>query len=205
MKAANNATTWMMLVFESDLPAPAKLTCAALRTFMNAHMEMAWPSVGRLSAMTSYSERTIQGHLKLLCERKFLLLNGRSEVGTNRYLINLEGAQELHPAGAAPRRSCGTPPQELPKGGAGAAPELNKINNNNQGARKFRPPSADDVAEYCRERGNGIDAQEFVDHYAANGWMRGKTKIKDWRACVRTWERRRKEDTRQATMPEYAI
>ena len=54
---------------------------------------------------------------------------------------------------------------------------------------RFSPPSVEEVDAYCRERGNGIDAQSFVDHYEANGWMRGKTKIKDWRACVRTWER----------------
>lgn len=54
---------------------------------------------------------------------------------------------------------------------------------------RFTPPTVEEVAEYCRERGNGINAQAFVDHYQANGWTRGKTKIKDWRACVRTWER----------------
>ena len=56
-------------------------------------------------------------------------------------------------------------------------------------AARFTPPTVEEVAEYCRERGNGINAQAFVDHYQANGWTRGKTKIKDWRACVRTWER----------------
>ena len=37
-----------------------------------------------------------------------------------------------------------------------------------------------------------MDAQNFVDHYIANGWMRGKAKIKDWKACVRTWEKNSK-------------
>ena len=56
-------------------------------------------------------------------------------------------------------------------------------------AARFIPPSVKEVAEYCLERANGIDAQRFVDFYTANGWTRGKSKIKDWRACVRTWER----------------
>ena len=55
--------------------------------------------------------------------------------------------------------------------------------------KRFIPPTVEEVAAYCRERGNHVDAQRFVDYYTANGWMRGKTKIKDWRACVRTWER----------------
>ena len=56
-------------------------------------------------------------------------------------------------------------------------------------SRRFTPPTVDEVAAYCRERGNGVDAQRFVDFYAASGWMRGKTPVRDWKACVRTWER----------------
>jgi len=58
-------------------------------------------------------------------------------------------------------------------------------------SKRFVPPTVEEVAVYCEERRNGIDAQQFIDHYAASGWMRGKTPIKDWRACVRTWEQRR--------------
>lgn len=126
----NNATTWMLMVFESDLPAPAKLTACALRTFVNDHTEMAWPSVGRLAHMTSQCNRTVQSHLKLLQERKFLIHNGYSPVGTKRYLIGVEGVQQIHPpATNAPRSKC-TPPQEMPERGAGDAPELtNKLTN----------------------------------------------------------------------------
>lgn len=55
----------------------------------------------------------------------------------------------------------------------------------------FTPPTYEEVAEYCRERENGVDAQLFVDHYAANGWVQGKAgkPLRDWRAAVRTWER----------------
>lgn len=55
--------------------------------------------------------------------------------------------------------------------------------------KRFTPPTVDEVAAYCRERGNAVDAQRFVDFYAASGWMRGKTPVRDWKACVRTWER----------------
>ena len=56
-------------------------------------------------------------------------------------------------------------------------------------AKRFTPPTVEDVASYCRERGNAVDAQRFVDFYTASGWMRGKTPVKDWKACVRTWEK----------------
>lgn len=55
--------------------------------------------------------------------------------------------------------------------------------------KTFKPPSVDDVREYCEERGNDVDPQSFVDFYESKGWMIGKNKMKDWKAAVRTWER----------------
>lgn len=54
----------------------------------------------------------------------------------------------------------------------------------------FHPPSLEEVASYCKERGNRVDPQQFIDFYTTKGWMVGKNKMKDWKACVRTWERR---------------
>ena len=54
--------------------------------------------------------------------------------------------------------------------------------------RAFVPPSVEEVKAYCLERGNNIDPQYFVDYYDSNGWMVGKTKMKDWKATVRRWE-----------------
>ena len=56
-------------------------------------------------------------------------------------------------------------------------------------AARFTPPTVDEVREYCRERGNTVDAERFVDFYAAKGWMVGKNRMKDWKAAVRTWEK----------------
>jgi hypothetical protein len=60
-------------------------------------------------------------------------------------------------------------------------------------ARNQIPPTFAMVQAYCKERCNGIDPYQFISHYEANGWMRGKTKLKDWQAAVRTWECSRKE------------
>ena len=57
---------------------------------------------------------------------------------------------------------------------------------------RFTPPSLEDVHQYCNERMNHVDPSSFVDHDIGNGWVRGKTKIKDWKACVRTWEKNAK-------------
>lgn len=60
------------------------------------------------------------------------------------------------------------------------------------GRQRFTKPTVEEVALYCQERMNGIDAQEFIDFYESKGWMIGKSPMKDWKACVRTWERSRK-------------
>lgn len=60
-------------------------------------------------------------------------------------------------------------------------------------APRFSRPSLEDVAAYCKERGNTVDPQRFVDYYTANGWRVGKQPMKDWRAAVRTWEGREKK------------
>ena len=56
-------------------------------------------------------------------------------------------------------------------------------------ARRFTPPTLDDVSAYVRERGSNVDPQRFLDFYASKGWMVGKNPMKDWKAAVRTWEK----------------
>lgn len=55
--------------------------------------------------------------------------------------------------------------------------------------KRFIPPTVDDVALYCCERKNHVNAQKFFDYYSSNGWKVGKNPMKDWKAAVRTWER----------------
>ena len=54
---------------------------------------------------------------------------------------------------------------------------------------RFIKPTFEEVAAYCRERGNDIDPQSWYDYYTANGWRVGRNPMKDWKAAVRTWER----------------
>lgn len=56
--------------------------------------------------------------------------------------------------------------------------------------KRFTPPTVDEVDAYCGERNNRIDPQTFVDFYASKGWVVGKSKMKDWKAAIRTWEKR---------------
>lgn len=56
---------------------------------------------------------------------------------------------------------------------------------------RFIPPTLDEVAEYCRQRGNNVDPVAFFNFYDAKGWMVGKNKMKKWKSAVITWERNR--------------
>ena len=55
--------------------------------------------------------------------------------------------------------------------------------------KKFVKPSLEEVKLYCKQRANEVDADKWFNYYEANGWKVGKNPMKDWRACVRTWER----------------
>jgi len=56
-------------------------------------------------------------------------------------------------------------------------------------ARRFVAPTVEEVAKYCQERKNGIDAEKFVAYYASIGWLVGRNPMKDWQKAIITWER----------------
>lgn len=70
-------------------------------------------------------------------------------------------------------------------------------------AKKFIPPTVEQVAEYIQGRNSKVDAQRFVDFYTAKNWMVGRNRMADWKAAVRTWEKRDIEKKTTAT-PDYS-
>ena len=57
-------------------------------------------------------------------------------------------------------------------------------------APRFLPPSVEEVRAYCQERKNSVDPEGFVNFYSSKGWKIGNQNMKDWKAAVRTWEKR---------------
>src|ERR1035437_6695753 len=55
---------------------------------------------------------------------------------------------------------------------------------------KAKPRSIEEVTAYCEERNKGINAEAFWDFYESKGWKVGNQAMKDWKAAVRTWEKR---------------
>lgn len=60
--------------------------------------------------------------------------------------------------------------------------------------REQAPPSRTQVSEYVKEMGYKMDADKFYDYYQETDWRKKNGQlIRDWKASVRTWERREKE------------
>lgn len=79
-----------------------------------------------------------------------------------------------------------------------------RLDNNGGKSSRFVPPTVEEVSEYCCERGNNVDAQCFVDFYSSKGWYVGKSKMRDWKASVRTWERKERSNS-QGRMTEDGL
>ena len=77
--------------------------------------------------------------------------------------------------------------------------ELNKKRNTESVPREARErthfvaPSVEEIESFCSQEQLSIDAQKFVDNYAAKGWTIGSTPVHDWKALVRKWAREDQE------------
>lgn len=148
--------------------------------------QMAW-SVVSLAERWGWSRNKVLRFLDYL-EAEHQIEQQANNVTT---LISLKNYEKYQENGT----SDGTP-NETPNGTSdGTHPKKGKKEKKTTGG-KFTPPGVGEVRDYCESRQNGIDPQAFVDHYQSNGWMVGKNKMKDWKAAVRTWEARRKNEPR---------
>ena len=55
-------------------------------------------------------------------------------------------------------------------------------------SKLFIKPTINEIKDYCLERKNNVNAESFSNYYEARGWKLKGIQMKDWKACVRTWE-----------------
>lgn len=127
-------------------------------------------------------------NLRLLCPKCNL---SRKRMFSYEEILNFSESQEA-------AKNCGNSPQIAADFILTRAPvESNPIQSESESnpnvirasASRFKPPTVEEVSEYCRERKNRVDPQRFVDYYTSNGWKVGRNTMKDWKAAVRTWEK----------------
>ena len=63
----------------------------------------------------------------------------------------------------------------------------------------FVKPTIIDINEYCKERKNNVDADTFFNFYESKDWLIGKNKMKNWKACIITWEKSRNNKNKDNT------
>ena len=68
-------------------------------------------------------------------------------------------------------------------------------NDNATNKKGFVKPTIEQLKEYMTEQGMNDIAENWLNHYEANGWMVGKLKMKDWKASVRTWKTNQKNNS----------
>lgn len=92
------------------------------------------------------------------------------------------------------REGAGAPkkPQEKPKEKPLGLPSENLSENENKD-KKFKKPTIEEINKYCLDRNNNINAEQFFDFYESKGWKVGNQPMKDWKASVRTWEKKERE------------
>lgn len=71
----------------------------------------------------------------------------------------------------------------------------NVIVNKKESRSVFKKPTIEEI----QNEFPNFDAEYFFNYYESNGWMRGKTKIKDWKATVRTWKKNNYNQQTQVT------
>ena len=78
---------------------------------------------------------------------------------------------------------------------------INNISLYKKSSSHFQKPSLEEIRQYCISRGNQVDPEQFFNFYESKGWIIGKSPMKDWRAAVRTWEKREKEIPQRKRSP----
>tara|TARA_Y100000401_G_scaffold106776_1_gene100555 strand:+ start:19 stop:621 length:603 start_codon:yes stop_codon:yes gene_type:complete len=142
---------------------------------------------GKCNASTQYfadlyevSKTSIQKWLKCLEEKKFI----------NRCVTYKKGTKEILSRHITLVKY---PTQQKLR-------DNNNININNTNITysnngRFKKPTLIEIDLYCADRKNNVDHIAFYDFYESKNWMVGKNKMKDWKAAIRTWERREKKKT----------
>ena len=77
----------------------------------------------------------------------------------------------------------------------------------------FVPPSFEEFENYFTQKIQEVgktlnpthEARQFDAYYGSNGWIVGKTKMKDWKKAVSGWINRAQETKTDSTKPAYYI
>ena len=167
--------------YDKNLTANAKLLYAEITALLNMNGEC-FATNKYFSNLYGKSIVTISKWIKELITNGYVSSSYTYKGGTKeidrRYLSILKGGIKENDKGGIKEKFKDN----------NTSININLTDSNNKG--RFKKPTIKDIDDYCSLRNNGIDAETFYDFYESKGWKVGKNKMKSWKACVRTWEKR---------------
>lgn len=185
--SSNGYTTIPDWMLDLDLDVHETIILAVIHGFSQDGESTFKGSWKYLAGKAKCSRRKVANTLVSLVEKKFI----------EKIDIDIRGIHLCEYKITETCRMCTGSAPHAP-GGAPHAP--NNIDNNinisiesNKGKANFHKPTIAEIDAYCCERGNTIDAEEFFNFYESKGWVIGKSPMKDWKACIRTWERNKRQ------------
>ena len=161
------------------------------RSFYEAIKEIPLEEQGVVyNAIYGYALDGIEPELNGIAKAIFLLVKPQIDANNNRYENGKKGGKPK--ANQNETKTEPKPNQDVTETEPNENVNVNVNENDlkeNIKRKVFTKPTAEEVKAYCDERKNNVDADKFIDFYESKGWLIGKNPMKDWKACVRTWEK----------------
>ena len=174
--------------YDNRLKANVKLLFAEITALCNMNAEC-FVSNKYFADLYGKSKTSISVWISELVKYGYIKVHYTYKVGTkeilNRYISILKGGTQ---------ENLNTPYKKTLKSNTTS---INTMIVNNKGG--FLKPTRFDIKGYCIERKNQVDCETFYDFYESKDWLIGKNKMKDWKACVRTWEKRNNKNKDNTT------
>ncbi|MFI3331833.1 MAG: DUF6291 domain-containing protein [Rikenellaceae bacterium] len=162
-------------------------------------------------AITEYALYHTEPDFKGMGAIVWALIKPQLDANWKRYSNGCGGAKHGSkggaPKGNTNAQKKGKQPQNNPSGVNKTTPNVNdNVNENNnenveginRTAKRFTPPSFDEVREYITQKGYTINPQSFIDYYTSSGWkLSNGNPMRDWQATLRNWSRQ--DDGNRAT------
>lgn len=209
VKRENFITVQGWMLTDLKLKGNELIIYACIYGFSQAENQVFNGSLQYLADWTNSTKRSVMNCLKSLEEKGFIVKKENYINGVKfceYYATKFTGGMEKSSLGDETKFTGGM--EQSSPNNISYNPD-NKIEKKDRviGTTRttFSKPSIEEIRAYCKERQNGIDAERFFDYYEAIGWKVGKNTMKDWKACVRTWEKNQKQDEKPKEEPAKPI
>lgn len=204
--------------YDKRIPANAKLLYGEITALCNVE-GFCWARNSYFEALYDVSEKTVRRWINALEEAGYITVNVEYEEDGKTVIRRRISISATNVANVP------TPGQKCPQGTDKNVPtppdkNVRLYNENttdgilqeNKGESIPRPlgtpgmaiPTVAEVAAFCKEKGYDVDAEGFVAYYDSNGWRVGKNPMKDWRAAVRSWAARDRQERQGRQGKSYA-